>query len=72
MTLQMYLFSRSLIQLDDLVIGNFNHLKHHVHQNKNLRCVAAYLLACDVFEVELSEEELEDVKKLLKTIIQSR
>jgi hypothetical protein len=46
MTLQMYLISKGLIQLDDMVITNFNSLKERVHEHKDLRCVATYLRAC--------------------------
>jgi hypothetical protein len=46
MTLQMYLISKGLIQLDDMVITNFNSLKVRVHEHKDVRCVATYLMAC--------------------------
>ena len=46
MTLQMYLISKGLIQLDDMVITNFNFLKVRVHEHKDVRCVATYLMAC--------------------------
>jgi hypothetical protein len=46
MTLQMYLISKGLIQLDDMVITNFNSLKERVHEHKDVRCVATYLIAC--------------------------
>ena len=71
MTLQMYLISKGLIQLEDLVISNFNSLKERVHEHKDVRCVATYLMACELFEVELSASETSDVKKLLKLIVHS-
>ena len=40
-----------------------------MHENKDPRCVAAYLLACEQFEMELSNEELEEIKKLVKVVV---
>ena len=71
MTLQMYLIAKGLIQLDDLVISNFNSLKERVHEHKDVRCVTTYLMACELFEVELSDSDVQDAKKLLKLIVHS-
>lgn len=44
--------------MDDLVISNFNSLKERVHEHKDVRCVTTYLMACELFEVELSDLEV--------------
>ena len=69
MTLQMYLLENGLIQLGPLVIKTFNTLKSRVYENKDLKCVVAYLLACEQFEMEVSDEEIEELKKMVKGLV---
>jgi hypothetical protein len=57
MALQIYLYKRDELTVDQAVIDTFSILKERVFNVKDLQSLPSYLAALDVFQIAPTEEE---------------
>jgi hypothetical protein len=55
--------------MDDLVMDNFNRLLQRIQEYKDAKCIGAYLDSLLSFDIEPTQEEIENLKPLIEMVL---